>query len=44
VILQGGLTPREIYSREDAEKTLNCAREAVKGAQAILRELGVRIR
>ena len=36
-----GLTPWEIYSREDAEKTLNYARKALEQAIKVLSKLGV---
>ena len=37
-----GLTPWEMYGREDAEKALQRARRAVELANAILKELGAR--
>lgn len=36
-----GLTPWEIYSREDAEKALNYARKALKHTIKVLSKLGV---
>ena len=36
-----GLTPWEIYSREDAEKALNYARKALECAIKVLSKLGV---
>lgn len=38
-----GLTPWEIYSGEDAQKSLEMVREALEYAVGILRRLGINV-